>query len=241
MSIVIARLVPNILGLNGSSANADILGGYLRHAGHDAEVVSVTSPETAPAHVDVLCVGTGSASSLSPAATAIIPLARMIGKWRESGAWVCAIGTGWDLLGQSVVTPSGEKLPGAGIFASHADHRGERFSGEVFGHDHHGRPSAGYVNHVGTVSLDEGAHSLVTVEGPSSYPVSEGLVGERLLATRFGGPALALNPHWAKDISQSVVEKSGGVLQHTDFHDRVESHAARARELIRSRVGVRSE
>ena len=241
MSIVIARLVPDLLGLNGSSANAEILAEYLRHAGQSVDVVTVSSPETAPGLVDVVCVGTGSASSLSPAATAIIPLARVLGKWREAGAWMCAIGTGWDLLGQSVITPAGETLPGAGIFASRADHRRARFSGEVVGEDYQGRSSAGFVNQVGEVVLESGAQPLVNVEAPGEYPGSEGLIGERLLATRFGGPALALNPHWANDIAHSVVEHAGGVFQRTAFHDRVDAHAARARDLINSRLRASTE
>jgi len=238
VSIVIASLIPDILGLNGSSANAEILAEYLRRAGHDASVVAVSTPEMAPPSVDVLCVGTGSGSSVGPAATALIPLARVIARWRDAGAWVCAVGTGWDLLGQSVVTSQGDTLPGAGIFASRADHRGERFMGEVYGLDHHRRPSAGYVNQVGSVVLDAGEQPLVTVSSPESYPASDGLTGDRLLATRFGGPALALNPHWAQDIAQSVVEEAGGEFHRRDFHDRVEHHAARARELIKARLGV---
>ena len=238
MSIVIASVIPNILGLNGSSANAEILAQYLRHAGHDASVVAVSAPEMAPPSVDVLCIGTGSGSSVGPAATALIPLARAMGKWRDAGAWVCAVGTGWDLLGQSVVTSQGDTLPGAGIFASRADHRGERFSGEVYGLDHQDRPSAGYVNQAGHVVLGAGEQPLVTVSSPESHPASDGVAGEKLLATRFGGPALALNPHWAQDIAESVVTEVGGEFHRTDFHDRVEHHAARARELIRARLGV---
>ena len=113
-TFTIARLVPRMLGLNGSSRNASILASYLKHSGHTIEIVDVDAPGDAPAQVDAVCVGSGSASTLRPAATLIIPLVRVLAQWRTHGAHVVAVGTGWDLLGHTVTTPEGEVLPGAG-------------------------------------------------------------------------------------------------------------------------------
>jgi len=234
----IARLLPEILGLNGSSQNASLIATYLNHAGHEATIIDVHSPETAPLRVDAVCVGSGSASSLRPAASALIPLVRSLKLWREHGAWVVAMGTGWDLLGHSVTTPDGDILPGAGIFSSRADHRTARFSGEVAGVDYRGRPSVGYVNHVGEVDLGGGA-PLVAIDAPESgYPRNEGCIAEGLFATRLGGPALALNPHWCGDIAEGLATAQGVALVRTAFHDRIENAAQKARVLIESRLGI---
>ena len=49
---------------------------------------------------------------------------------------------------------------------------------------------------------------------------------------------LLSDPHWAQDIAESVVTEVGGEFHRSDFHDRVEHHAARARGLIKARLGV---
>lgn len=238
-SFTFARLLPEMLGLNGSSQNASILASYLNHGGHDVKILDIHSSADAPLQVDAVCVGSGSASSLLPAATSIISLVSAISRWRSAGALVMAVGTGWDLLGHTVTTPEGEVLPGAGIFASHADHRGTRFSGEVTGVDHQGRASAGYVNQVGAIALEAGASALMSVDDAVlGYPRSEGLVGENLFATRLGGPALALNPHWCQDLAQALLEPRGEKLHRTEFHERIGHAATRARSLIDARLGV---
>ncbi|MFT6973717.1 MAG: CobQ-like glutamine amidotransferase family enzyme [Pontimonas sp.] len=238
-SFTLARLLPLVLGLNGSAANAEILAQALEHSGHDAHIVDVHSLGDAPAEVDAVCVGSGSASSMRPAAAQLIPLLGVVNRWRSHGAFFVAVGTGWDLLGVSVTTPAGEVLPGAGIFPSEADHRSIRFSGEVAGVDYRGRPSAGYVNQVGAATLHDGVKALMRVEGSESeYPPAEGLIGKGLLATRMGGPALALNPHWCDDILEDVLERRGESRHTREFHDRVANAADHARAGIERRLGV---
>jgi hypothetical protein len=238
-AFTLVRLLPLSLGLNGSAANAEILALSLEHSGHDAHIVDVHRVGDAPAEVDAVCVGSGSASSMRPAAAQLIPLLGLVNLWRAQGAFFLAVGTGWDLLGVSVTTPEGEVLPGAGIFPSEADHQSTRFSGEVAGVDFRGRPSAGYVNQVGAVTLHEGGKSLMRVEGPQSgYPREEGLIARGLLGTRLGGPALALNPHWCDDISQNVLEKRGESRHTAEFHNRVANAAAQARTGIERRLGI---
>jgi hypothetical protein len=238
-TFTLVRLLPLSLGLNGSAANAEILAQSLEHSGNDAHIVDVHRVGDAPAQVDAVCVGSGSASSMRPAAAQLIPLLGVVNLWRTQGAFFVAVGRGWDLLGVSVTTPEGEVLPGAGIFPSEVDHRFARFSGEVAGVDYRGRPSAGYVNQVGAVTLKDGVKALMTVEQPESdYPREEGLIAERLLATRLGGPALALNPHWCDDIVQNVLKKRGESRHPAEFHHRVANAAAQARTGIERRLGI---
>lgn len=238
-SFTIARILPKVLGLNGSGAGAEILAVSLRAMGHAVTVVDVHGPDDAPAQVDCVSIGSGSASSLQIAAARLIGLVRMFGVWRAEGAFTVAIGTGWDLLGAAVITPEGDTVPGAGIFPSEADHRHARFSGEVAGLDYRGRPSAGYVNQVGVLTRSEGGSPLMSVDASRApYPVDEGFIGNRMFATRLGGPALAVNPHWSNDIVSSLVEARGHTFTPTDFHDRVATAAAHTRAHIEKRLGV---
>jgi|SaaInl1SG_22_DNA_1037389.scaffolds.fasta_scaffold01060_9 CobQ-like glutamine amidotransferase family enzyme len=236
----IARVLPERLSLNGSSASAEILAATLRHMGHEVSIVDVHGPEDAPGTVDIVTVGSGSTSQIAPAATDLISLVRVFHSWKASGsAWV-AVGTGWDLLGEALITAEGETMPGAGVFPSTADHRAGRFSGEVHGLDFRGRPSAGYINQIGTTELLGDAQALMTLDdAPEGWPTTEGLVAENLFATKVGGPALALNPHWTLDIVSQVLASRGLTAQLGDFHERVGVAARNARALIDGRLSPR--
>ena len=78
----------------------------------------------------------------------------------------------------------------------------------------------------------------MALENPQEgLPVTEGLRGENLFATRLGGPALALNPHWALDIASDVLASRGLEPARGEFHQRVEAAAAEARGRIIRRLG----
>lgn len=233
----VARLLPTILGANGSSHNAEIVAATLGQMGHEVSVIDINEPADVVSTVDIVCVGSGFGSSVKPAATQLIGLVRALKDWREHGTYFFAVGTGWDLLGSHLVLGDQETLPGAGIFPSSADHRTPRFAGEVSGVDYRGRPTAGYVNHVGSHVLDPGALPLVSIRhsaGP--WTQTDGVVGPGLMATKLGGPALALNPHLALDIAEKVLASRGLALEPGAFHDRVDSLARSARALIDERL-----
>jgi len=147
---------------------------------------------------------------------------------------------GWDLLGEALITAEGDAVPGAGVFPSRADYRTGRFTGEVRGVDFLGRESAGYMNQVGTTELSDPQTPLWTLENaPEGWPVTEGIRSQHLFATRLGGPALALNPHWAMDIATDVLASRGLAPESGDFHRRVEEAASQARQKITSRLTSR--
>jgi CobQ-like glutamine amidotransferase family enzyme len=238
-SFTIVRLLPTMLGVNGSAANAEIVGASLRAMGHDVLIIDVVCPEQVPKGVDLVCVGSGSGSSVSPAASALIGLIPALASWRDSGASFFSVGTGWDLLGRQLTNAAGEVIPGAGIYPSTADHRSGRFTGEVSGRDYQGRDVAGYINQVGSSVLDEGVEPLWSVAaGGGDAPAAEGLRSGGLRATRLGGPALALNPHWCEDIVAEMLSARGLAPVATEFHSRVTEAASQARAHITRRLGV---
>lgn len=76
-------------------------------------------------------------------------------------------------------------------------------------------------------------------DAPEGWPTTEGLVAENLFATKVGGPALALNPHWTLDIVSQVLASRGLTAQLGDFHERVGVAARNARALIDGRLSPR--
>jgi len=86
----------------------------------------------------------------------------------------------------------------------------------------------------------EGVEPLLSLQNPpEGWPHSEGLRGDRLFATRLGGPALALNPHWAQDIVSDVLASRGLSLEIGPPQGRIELAARRTREQIAKRLGAR--
>lgn len=235
----IARVLPAMLSVNGSGAAAEIVGAALRRMGHEVSIIDVHGPGDVVRTVDFVSVGSGSGSTTGPAATELMGLVPALRSWQDQGAWFFAVGTGWDLLGHHVVVASGDVIPGVGVFPSSADHRPGRFSGEVSGLDYKNRDTAGYINQVGHSTLDEGVMALWDIDkAAGEYPVAEGLIAGTLMATRLGGPALSLNPHWVDDIVTGMLTARGLAPVATDFHERVGELAASARRAINGRLGV---
>jgi len=243
MTIVIARVLPELLSINGSLGNADILAATLARMGHPVTVVDVSSVSDAAVTPDVVCVGSGSTSTLQPALTALVPLATALQGWATNGAVFCAVGTGWDVLGNDITVKDDQVLPGIGIFPSSSDHRTGRFAGEVAGVDYRGRDTAGYINQVGTTTVHDGEPLMTISHQAKPIAPEEGIVHGPLFGTKLGGPALSLNPHLRDDVIDAIIARLGGgtvaecqTPGFREFHDRVNQLAATAREKIRQRL-----
>lgn len=243
MTIVIARLLPDLLSINGSLGNADILAATLTRMGHKVSVADVSSARDVAIAPDLVCVGSGSTSALQPALTALVPLATALHSFASDGAVFFAVGMGWDVLGQDITVTDDDVLPGIGIFPSSADHRPGRFVGEVAGRDYQDRETAGYINQVGETTLRDGRPLMTITHHATPIAPDEGVVHGKVFGTKLGGPALSLNPHLRDDIIDGILARRGwGSVGecHTpgfqEFHSRVDELAHKARQKIFSRI-----
>jgi len=243
MTIVIVRLLPGLLSINGSLGNAEILASTLTRMGHTVSVVDVSGVGDVAVSPDVVCVGSGSTSTLQPALTALVPLATTLHGWADDGTAFFAVGTGWDVLGQEITVAHDQVLPGIGIFPSNADHRPGRFAGEVAGVDYKNRDTAGYINQVGQSTRQSGTPLMTITHQAHPIPREEGIVFGPLFGTKLGGPALSLNPHLRDDVIDAVLARRGlGSVAKceapgfTEFQTRVDQLAAAARAKILARL-----
>jgi CobQ-like glutamine amidotransferase family enzyme len=243
MTIVITRVLPELLSINGSLGNADILAATLTRMGHAVSVVDLASVSDVAVTPDVVCVGSGSTSALQPALTALVPLATALQGWASKGAVFCAVGTGWDVLGNDITVKDNQVLPGIGIFPSSSDHRTGRFAGEVAGVDYRARDTAGYINQVGTTTVRDGQPLVTITHQAKPIAPHEGLIHGPLFGTKLGGPVMSLNPHLRDDVIDAILARRdlGSVAEcdapgFREFHDRVDRLAGTARQKIRQRL-----
>ena len=243
MTIIIARLLPDLLSINGSLGNADILAATLTRMGHKVSVVDVSGASDVAVTPDVVCVGSGSTSALQPALTALVPIASALHGWAKDGVAFFAIGMGWNVLGRDITVADGGVLPGIGIFPSSADYQPGRFAGEVAGADYKNRDTAGYINQVGTTTLHGGTPLMTISHQAKPITPDEGIVHGRLFGTKLGGPALSLNPHLRDDVIDAMLARLGletvadcQTDGFVEFHTRVDQLAEIARKKIRQRL-----
>ena len=247
MSITIVRLLPDVLGLNGSLGNAEVIATRLRWWDLDVRVRDCQAGDDLGQRPDIVVLGHGTSSMLTPAADALERWATTLREWHDQGTHFFGAGLGGDLLGESVAmdatTPA---RAGLGLTPVKTTLRGVRASLEVSGMDFLGRNVAGYLNDAAARDPN-GADPLMTflpvaTEGweGNTAENGEGVRGDGVWATAISGPFLALNPAIADDIVRSILEQKDQALpKATVAHDQVDESAERARTWIRSRLHLR--
>ncbi len=247
MSITIVRLLPELLGLNGSLGNAEVIVTRLRWWDIDTDVLDCHVGDDLGQRPDIVVMGHGTSSMLTPAADALEGWAATLREWHEQGTHFFGAGLGGDLLGESVaLDSSSQPRKGLGLTSVRTTLRGIRASVEVSGMDFLGRNVAGYLNDA-AVRDPNGADPLLTFLpvakegwGGNTAENGEGVRGDRVWVTAVSGPFLALNPSVADDIVRSVCEEHDIALPPaTAWHDQVDESAERARTWIRSRLHLR--
>ena len=227
----IVRLLPDVLSVNGSLGNAEILQVRASWWGWKVAVTDVVEGGRFPAAADIVVIGHGTSSATARALAALQTVSAAITSFHDDGGSILGLGLGGDLLGQSVQLGD-HTLDGLGLTAGHAVLRRRHISTEVWGVDSQGRECAGYLN-----DLAERHHSstpLLTLTHPSGVSGAEGHQSERIWVSAVSGPLLGLNPHIADDILRS----QGSLPEPTEEHVVADTAAAKARRAIAGRLGA---
>ena len=167
-------------------------------------------------------------------------IAPTLRSWADAGVPFLAIAAGWQLLGRELTDVDGSSIPGAGVFPTVATLTDHRFVGEVSGQSELGTV-AGFENHSAVTILDEGASPLARLERGHGKLTDEGVVAGELVGTNLHGAFLPMNPHWADRLLDAAIRLAG--VQPADVDSRmfdVDAEARRARDAIRTRLGLRT-
>ena len=129
----------------------------------------------------------------------------------EKGKMFFATGTGFELLGQYLITKEGKTLSALGLGDFSVKQSDKRYMGDVIATflPEEMPPLIGYLNCSGIVEGEKEAFSRITFGPKKLEGTKEGFVKGKCLATHMIGPVLVRNPHLLEQIVFWLGEEKG--------------------------------
>lgn len=248
--LTILHLYPGELGINGDRGNVTTLVARARWRGLSARIHDHSPGGSLPELVDAVHIGSGPVAAMRQVHEDVLRIAPVLRQWAAAGIPILAIAGGWQLLGTELRLPGGERIDGAGVFPSSATLTETRAVGEALVSSEWGT-LAGFENHASVTRLEPDALPLGTVlrgsgngaDGPADAASrAEGVRVGMCLGTHLHGSLLPLNPSLADAVLAAALTHSGAApeLGATPETQRADEYAARAREAIAARLGMRA-
>jgi CobQ-like glutamine amidotransferase family enzyme len=197
--LAIALIRPGLLGTYGDRGNAIVLAERLRRRGIAARVLDLDRGPV-PADADLYLLGGGEDGAQS-AVAADAALRAALHAAVARGAVVLGVCAGFQLLGTSFETGTGETVAGFGVLDCRSARRAAaRAVGEVCSRPRTELglpPLTGFENHGGGTWLGPGLDALGQLElgiGNGDGSGTEGAISGRVVGTYMHGPVLVRNP-----------------------------------------------
>jgi CobQ-like glutamine amidotransferase family enzyme len=248
MRIRAAHLYPGYLNIYADRGNIAVLRRRAALRGHELEIEAVgLGDELRSGDHDLLYIGGGQDREQILIAPDLAAKGEAIRDAVTAGVAALAVCGGYQLLGRGYWGRDGLFMPGAGVLPLETVAGTTRMIGDVLLETELEpgvrRTVAGFENHGGRTTLDEGAEPLGRVihgfgnDGESGY---EGCRVGRMLGTYLHGPLLPRNP-WLADwlLAQAVAHATGGEPPELEpLPDRIERAAhSVAAERAKARGG----
>jgi CobQ-like glutamine amidotransferase family enzyme len=236
----ILSVFPELFNVNGDAENAAVLAARSRWAGHSARVTRLNMGDVAPdVAPGVIVIGSTTDAALPTAIAALRVMRPALVEWIAAGVPVLAVGTGWELLSESIALPGGT-IDGLGLVPGSAVAASTRVADDLVVSSPFGR-LIGFENHARDYVLVDSAAALGTVmygRGNSAATSTEGMIVGSVIGTHLHGPVLAKNPTLADHILSSVLP---GYDARTVPAGRVDDFARAARNVIATRLELEPE
>jgi len=241
-----AHLYPDYLNIYADRGNIAVLARRAAWRGHELDVTAVSVGDGLDIMgYDFLYVGGGQDREQLLVASDLVARREQLLSAVDAGTALLAVCGGYQLLGRSYRDLGGTELPGIGLFPLETVAGRRRMIGDVLlecelepGVP---RTLAGFENHAGRTTLDDGAEPLGRVvagfgnDGESGY---EGCRLGRAVGTYLHGPLLPRNP-WFADwlLAQALAHAAGTAapepLEPLDDSFEAEAHSVSARRAER--------
>jgi hypothetical protein len=217
VKLVVGHLFPDYLNIYADRGNIAVLARRAAWRGHELEVCALgTGDMLQPREHDLFYIGGGQDREQELIAPALAALGESVRAAVTGGAALLAVCGGYQLMGRFYRDQSGDELAGVGLFPLHTVAGERRMIGDVLlrcelepGQE---RTLAGFENHAGRTSLDEGAEPLGRVLagfGNDGRSGDEGCRVGRAIGTYLHGPLLPRNP-WLADwlLAQAIAHRT---------------------------------
>jgi len=200
--LIIANLLPDLLGTYGDAGNGLVLAQRARARGEETLLLSVGLNDEMP-DADVYLLG-GGEDGPQRLACDVLRASSLVARVRD-GASVFAVCAGLQILGSSFSVDGDEHYEGLGLCDAVSVRGARRSVGELrvrVGE----RLLVGFENHAGRTTLGPDLAALGRVEfGQGNDGAFDGFRVPRVWATYAHGPVLAQNPWFADEILSSLL------------------------------------
>lgn len=208
MSLTVAVLYPELLGLYADRGNGLALRHRARKRGIEVELHEVNVGAAIPEGADIYLLG-GAEDAALLAAGDLIEKSGGLKRAVDKGAICLGICAGFQLLSEVFAGPDGLPRPGLGLLDVRCGRlTGERAVGEVVttGADP-SAPMLGFENHQGDAVLGASARPLaqVWVGVGNGHERTEGAVQGSVVGTYLHGPVLVRNPRFADELLEAAI------------------------------------
>ena len=243
--IRLGHLYPEYLNIYADRGNIAVLTWRAARRGIDVELRPIGLADEVPTgEIDLFYVGGGQDREQALIAPDLAAKGAALRSAVDDGAAILAVCGGYQLLGRFYRDRSGADQPGAGVLPLHTVAGERRMIGDVLLQCElepgERRTLAGFENHGGRTSLDEGAEALGRVVagfGNDGESGEEGCRIGRAIGTYLHGPLLPRNP-WLADwlLAQALAHRLGGEPPALDPLDDDLEEAAQAVSAARARA-----
>ncbi len=238
MELHICHLYPNLLNMYGDGGNCKILSYRARMRGIQVHLHShMPGEEFSPGVYDFVMLGGG-----QPFENKIVlddlqgEKAQKIKEYIENDGVFLAIGSGYQLLGNSLPISKEETIEGLGVLPVTTLYSEDRFVGDIaisFGDMH----LVGFENHAGRTFV-EGLLPFGRILKGHGNNGEDGLCGvqcKNVFGTFLHGPLLSKNPEFADFLLMKALEKNYGISSLSPLDD---TFAYRAKEEILKKLNI---
>ncbi|MEK6309282.1 MULTISPECIES: type 1 glutamine amidotransferase [Curtobacterium] len=216
--LTILHVYPRQMGVSGDRGNVAALVRRAEAADIATEVVEYAPGDTLPTTADVVVIGNGPLSAMRSLGADVARVGAPLRDFAAAGVPVVAVGGGFDLATNAVVSSDGADVTGFGVFDARAVRGAERrvnyFVLETRYPLLDGAPTrlAGFEDHATSIVLGDGVTpfaDVVSGGGNQAGSPVEGAITGTSFGTHTQGPILPLNPQLTDGVLAAATARLG--------------------------------